>query len=144
MTQFTISNPDFEQTIRDSFTKQGIMAHLSATLTTVEAGKVVIEMPYSDNITQQDKFIHAGAITTIVDSACGYAALTLMPPHSRVLSIEYKINFLSPAQGVKAIAYGEVLKPGRTIMVCQGSVFMVDDTGQEKQCATMIATMIQR
>ena len=141
--QFHSQNPDFEQTVRNSFAKQGLLRHLEAQLMTVQPGHVSITLPYSASVTQQHGFFHAGAVTTIVDTACGYAALTLMPPHSDVLTIEYKVNFVSPAQGDYVIARAQVLKPGRTVTVCQGDVFGVFK-GQETLCSTMLATMIYR
>jgi uncharacterized protein (TIGR00369 family) len=92
-------------------------------------------MPFTDGLTQRHGFFHAGALTSIVDSACDYAALTLMPAGFEVLTIEYKINFLAPASGTSTIVHGRVLKPGRTVMVCQGEVVTVNDR-REKLCAT--------
>ena len=120
------------------------MRYLGASLADVSPGEVVIELPTSPNLTQQHGFVHAGAVTAVVDSACGYAALTLMPPHSDVLTVEYKVNLLAPAQGVKLIAIGRALKPGRTITVCQGEVFRVNEANEQTICATMLATMITR
>ncbi len=91
-------------------------------------------------LTQQHGFLHAGIVTTIVDSACGYAALSLMPPETGVLTIEYKVNLLAPASGARMIARGCVTKPGRTITVCSGDVFAVQADGSEKLVATMLAT----
>ena len=143
-TEFQIQNPAFVQTIRRVFNQQGLMHSLEAVLIAVEAGAVTIELPVTTKITQQHGFVHAGVLTSIVDTACGCAALTLMPPESHVLTVEYKVNFLSPAQGVKAVAKGHVVKPGRTITVCQGDVYMVDEAEQQKLCAIMLATMIRR
>lgn len=143
-THFQAQNPAFVQAVEDSFAHQGLLSHLGATLVAVEPGAVTIELPFSARITQQHGFVHAGALTSIVDTACGYAALTLMPAGSEVLSIEYKVNFLSPARGTKAVARGQVLKPGRTVTVCRGEVFMVDGSGQQTLCATMLATMMRR
>jgi uncharacterized protein (TIGR00369 family) len=144
MSQFQVQNASFIQAVRENFAQQGFMNYLGATLTHVAAGSITIELPFRNELTQQHQFIHAGALTTVVDSACGYAALTLMPLQSDVLTIEFKVNFLSPAQGVKAIAHGHVIKPGRSITVCQGDVFMVDSSGQQTLCTTMLATMIRR
>lgn len=144
MTHFEAQNPNFEQIVRDSFARQGFMDFLGARLTTVSPGEVIIELPTAPHLSQQHGFVHAGATTAVVDSACGYAALTLLPPNSEVLTIEFKANFLSPAQGAKLIAIGRVLKPGRTVNVYQGEVFGVNEAGKQKQCAIMTATIMCR
>jgi len=144
MTQFQVQNPAFEQEVRNSFAQQGFMDHLGAQLTAVSPGEVTIVLPISPNLSQQHDFVHAGATTAVVDSACGYATLTLMPPQCEVLTIEFKVNFLAPAQGVKLIAIGRVLKPGRTVTVCQGEVFAVNEAGDQKRCAFMTATIMRR
>ena len=136
---FEIQNPDYEALIRESFAKQGLLRHLGAELAEVEPGLVTIRLPFSENLTQQHGFFHAGAITSIVDVACGYAAFSLMPPNSEVLSVEFKVNFLAPAIGDEVVARGRVIKPGKTITACQGDVFALTN-GQEKLCSTMQAT----
>lgn len=138
---FQVKNPNFEQTVRDSFAKQGFMQHLNATLTEVSPGQMTITVPFSPNFTQQHGFFHAGVATSIVDVACGYAAYSLMPPNSEVLTIEFKTNFVAPAIGAQLIAIGKVLKPGSTVTVCQGDVFCVNE-GRQKLCATMLTSMI--
>ncbi|MFY9610716.1 MAG: PaaI family thioesterase [Blastocatellia bacterium] len=135
-------DPNFEERIRASFALQTIMKTIGARITRVSPGEVVIELAYREDLTQQHGFVHAGVITAIVDSACGYAALSLMPPDSGVLTVEYKVNFLSPAKGSTFSATGRVLKPGRTLTVCAGDVVAVDD-GKEKRVATMLATMMR-
>jgi uncharacterized protein (TIGR00369 family) len=102
---------------------------------------VHIEFSFVESLTQQHGYIHAGIVTSVVDSACGYAAYTLMPSDSEVLTIEYKVNFLSPAKGNKFKGIGRVLRPGRNITVCSGDVIAIDK-GKEKIVATMLATMI--
>ena len=144
MTQFNAQNSDFEQTVRDSFAQQGFMAFLRARLTDVSLGQVTIELPISPQLSQQHGFVHAGATTAVVDSACGYAALTLLPPDSEVLTVEFKLNLLAPAQGSQLLATGRVLKPGRTLTVCQGDVVASNDAGEEKLCAVMTATIMCR
>ena len=143
MTQtFTPRDPNYVKRIRDNFYKQTAMQTIGATLGEISPGEVHIDLPYSDHIVQQDGFLHAGIVTTIVDSACGYAAFTLMPANSRVLSIEFKVNLMSPAVGDRFVAIGKVIKPGRTITVCSGEVFAFD--GQEsKLVALMQATMMR-
>jgi uncharacterized protein (TIGR00369 family) len=132
-----------EKRIKDSFARQTMMVTIGASITRVEDGEVTIELPFRSDLTQQHGFFHAGVVTMIVDTACGYAALTQMPASAAVLTVEYKVNFLSPAESEKLIARGRVLKPGRTLMVCMGEVHSKKD-GKEKLVATMLATMIAR
>lgn len=136
------TEPDFEERVRASFARQTLMKTIGARMTRVSPGEVVIELTFREDLTQQHGFVHAGVITAIVDSACGYAALSLMPPDSGVLTVEYKANFLSPAKGSTFIATGRVVKPGRTLTVCSGDVVAVDE-GKEKTVATMLATMMR-
>jgi len=140
---FLPTNPDFETRVRESFAAQNLMATLRAEITHIAPGEVTIEMPFSDEFTQQNGFVHAGITTAIADSACGYAAFTLMPATASVLSVEFKVNLLSPALGERFIARAQVLKPGRTLTVCRGDVFAVKD-GTEKLIMTMLATMIAK
>ena len=107
----------YAQRVEDSFERQKIMKTLKATLVEVTPGTTVIQMPYRVEITQQHGFVHAGAMATILDSACGYAAYTLMAKDEAVLSIEYKINMLAPAKGKSVIARARVVRAGRTISV---------------------------
>lgn len=117
------------------------MASIGASLGVVAAGAVDVELPFRDDLTQQDGFLHAGIIATIADSACGYAAYTLMPANARVLSIEFKVNLLAPAVGERMIARGRVLRAGKTITVCRADVAAVLDRS-EKLIATMQGTMM--
>lgn len=144
MTQFEAQNPDYEQVVRASFAKQTFMEFLGAKLTAVSPGNVTIELPVTPNLSQQHGFVHAGATTAVVDSACGYATLTLLPTGSEVVTVEFKMNLLAPALGVKMIACGRVVRPGRTLTVCQGELFGEDQSGARKLCAIMTATMIRR
>lgn len=141
MANFQTQYPDFEEKVRQSFARQTVMKTIGAIMTRVAAGEVDIEMPFREDLSQQHGFIHAGIITTLIDSACGYAALTLMPEDAAVLTVEFKVNLLSPARGEKMIARGRVTKPGRTVTVCAGDVFALT-AGEEKLIATMLATMI--
>ncbi len=135
-------NPDFERLVRSSFDRQGLMGHLGARLTRVEAGAVDIEVPFRPELAQQHGYFHAGVTSSVVDTACGYAALTLMPESSEVLTIEFKVNLLAPAVGQALVARGRVVRAGRTITVCQGDAFGVTAEGQV-HCATMTATTIR-
>jgi uncharacterized protein (TIGR00369 family) len=134
-------DPDFEPRVRASFAKQQLMTTIGATLERVEPGRVDIRMPFRDDLTQQHGFLHAGAIATIADSACGYAALSLMPSQADVLSIEFKVNMLSPATGDAIVARGEVIRAGRSIMVCRADVYSIT-ASQEKLVAAMQGTMM--
>ena len=141
MNIFQPSDPNYESRIRISFDKQEVMKTIGAKLVKVMPGEVHIEFSFMESLTQQHGYIHAGIITSVVDSACGYAAYTLMPAESEVLTIEYKVNFLSPAKGNRFKGIGRVLRSGRNITVCSGDVIAVDK-GKEKIVATMLATMI--
>ena len=125
--------------IHDSFAKQGAMHTLGATIARVEHGEVELHMPFAATLTQQHGFIHAGMLSTLLDTACGFAAVTTMPLDSGILTIEFKINLLAPAKGQFFKAIGRVRKAGRTIVVAEGDVFAVND-GVEKLVATMSAT----
>jgi len=140
--EFQPTNPSFEADIRQSFSKQTAMTTIGAQLTKVDAGLVEISIPYSANLTQQNGYLHGGIITTIADSACGYAAYSLMPPGSEVLSVEFKVNLLRPAQGRSFVATAEVIKPGRTLTVARADVVSIGEDGKRELIATMQATMI--
>ena len=134
-------DPDFKNRVSRSFDAQAIMRTIGAELTRVDAGEVEIELPYNESLTQQDGFIHAGISATIMDSACGYAAFTLMPADARVLTIEFKINLLAPASGARFRAHGRVRKPGRSVTVAEGDLYAGDERG-EKLVATMTGTLM--
>ncbi|MBS0614401.1 MAG: PaaI family thioesterase [Proteobacteria bacterium] len=136
-----MSNPDVELRCRSSFEKQQFMTTLGARLTVVRPGEVVIELPFSARLTQQHGFLHAGAVTTIVDTACGYAALTLMPEGAAVLSVEFKINLMKPAVGTTFRAAGKVLKSGKSLTVCSGIVEALAEN-RWTTIAVMQATMM--
>lgn len=125
------------QRVRESFDRQAAMAFLGARLVSVSAGEVVIELPYREELTQQNGFLHAGVSTAVVDSACGYAALSLMPADCDVLSVEFKVNLLAPAKGTLFRAVGRVVKAGRTLTVCQGEL-----QADGKPVVMMVATMM--
>ena len=136
------TDQDFEARVRSSFGRQQAMALLGAEMTAVQAGMTEITLPFRDALTQQHGFVHAGIITAIADSACGYAALSLMPPDVGVLTIEFKVNLLNPAAGERFVARGRVVKPGRTIMVCTGEVVAERADGGQQTVALIQATMM--
>lgn len=138
---FEPSDPDHVARVRASFARQRMMETIGAVLERVAPGEVDIRVPFREAISQHHGFVHAGAITTAVDTACGYAALTLMPPGAGVLSIEFKVSLMSPGKGEAILARGRVVKPGRNVTFCQGEVFAIDG-GAEKLVATMSATMM--
>jgi uncharacterized protein (TIGR00369 family) len=133
----------YAQRTRDSFARQAAMATLGATLESVDSGRVVLAMAHKDSLTQQHGFVHAGMISAALDSACGYAAFSLMPEDAAVLTIEFKINLLAPARGPRFRFEGVVIKPGRTISVVDGRATQHDEDGaNEKLIATMTATVM--
>ena len=135
-------NPSFAEEIKQSFARQTIMGLIGAELGRVEPGVVEITLPYRADLAQQHGYLHAGIVTTIADSACGYAAYSLMPPDSGVLSVEFKVNLLRPAKGQTFIAVAEVVKSGKTLTVVRADVFGVTQDGQRELIATMLGTMI--
>ena len=141
MAQFEPRNPLYEQRVRDSFALQGVMHHMGAQLGLITPGAVDIELAWAKELTQQHGFLHAGVVSAALDSACGYAAFTLMVPEAEVLTIEFKINLLAPAQGERFRMEGRVLKPGRTITVCEGRAYAWHD-GSEKLIATMSCSLM--
>jgi uncharacterized protein (TIGR00369 family) len=132
---------DVEARVRRSFARQEYMATLGADLVHVAAGEVDIAVPFSERLTQQDGYLHAGVVAGALDSACGYAALTTMAAEAEVLTVEFKINLLAPAAGERLVARGRVLRSGRTLTVCRGDAVTISD-GLEKHVATLTATMI--
>jgi uncharacterized protein (TIGR00369 family) len=138
---FQPQDAGFDARVRASFGRQAAMATIGATLAQVEAGRVVIELPWAQALTQQHGFLHAGMVATALDSACGYAGFSLMPAEAAVLTIEYKINLLAPAKGERFRMEGLVIKPGRTVTVTEGKAFAIDG-GREKLIATMQCTLM--
>ena len=134
---------DFKQRTLDSFAKQPAMAMLGVTVESVEAGRVVLALAHRADLTQQHGFLHAGMVATALDSACGYAAFTLMPAGAGVLTIEFKINLLAPARGPLLHLEGVVKKAGRTISVVDGQAFQFEPGSSERKLvATMTATIM--
>jgi len=138
---FQPATDTFAQRVRASFARQGAMHTLGAQLARVEAGRVDIALDWAQALTQQHGFLHAGMLATALDSACGYAALTLMADDAAVLTIEFKINLLAPAKGQRFSLCGQVLKPGRTITVAEGRAWALDGE-REKLVATMACTLM--
>lgn len=131
----------FEKKVRESFAQQGLMTTLGAELSSVSKGAVEIRIPFDRRLSQQHDFVHAGAIASILDSSCGYAALSVAPPDADVLSIEFKVNLLSPAVGEWFVARGVVKRAGKKITVCAADAFAVRGK-DEKLIATMLATIM--
>jgi uncharacterized protein (TIGR00369 family) len=143
MTDVLPPHPDFQAVVRESFARQTFMAALGATLDEVAPGRIVVSVPFRAEHAQQNGFLHAGVITSVADSACGYAALTLAPPGYDVLAVEFKINLLRPAQAPRFVARAQVLRAGRTLTVARADVMGVTDRGEEL-VAAMMSTVIGR
>lgn len=141
MTNFETPEPNFAAKVRASFARQGLMTNIGASLISILPGEVEIEVAWREDLTQQQGFVHGAVIAAMVDTACGYAAFTLMPPDVEVVTVEFKINFVAPAVGDKIIARGRVTKAGKTLTVCAGDAFAVKE-GKEKLVATLQATMM--
>jgi len=136
-------NPDFEAVVRESFSRQTFMTALGATLEEVVPGRIAITVPFRAEHAQQNGFLHAGVITSIADSACGYSALTLAPAGYDVLAVEFKINLLRPATAPRFVARAEVLRAGRTLTVARADVYGLGPRGEEL-VAAMTSTVIAR
>lgn len=139
--EFKPADENFETRVRESFARQEVMKTINASILNVQAGEVELEFPFQAKLTQQHGFIHAGIVSTVLDSACGYAAFSLMREDAAVLTIEFKINLLSPAQGSHFRALGTVKKPGRNITVTEGELFAYRD-GKPKLVASMVGTIM--
>jgi uncharacterized protein (TIGR00369 family) len=135
-------DPATEARVRDSFGRQTMLATLGAVMTEVDPGRVVLEMPSDARFRQQFGYVHAGAVTTLVDTACGYAALTRMAPDREVLTVDFTTNFLAPAAGDRFRATATVLRAGRTIVVTRGEVHALSEGAEPRLVAAMQATMM--
>lgn len=142
MSQYEPVNPDYSARIRDSFARQGAMSHLGAIMTRVEPGSVDIELPFRPELAQQHGFFHGGVTGAIADTAGGFAAFTLIPADASMLTVEFKINLIAPADGEKLVATGRVVKPGRTLTICEMEVVAVKD-GTSTVCARGLQTLIR-
>ena len=138
---FHAEDAGFASRVRDSFERQGLMKHLGAELVDLGAGHATIRVPFRAELTQQHNYFHAGVSGAIADSACGYAAYTLMPADSSVLTVEYKLNLLAPADGDELTARARVVRSGKTLKVCAADVH-AKKNGKEVHCATMLATIM--
>ena len=141
MNEFSPSDPHYADRVRGSFRRQKVMALIGAELTRLTPGHCEIRLPHKPELTQQHGYIHGGIIGTIGDTAAGYAAYTLMPRDSSVLTIEYKMNLLAPGDGEALIARGEVVRAGRTLVVARAEVYAVKD-GRETLCASLLQTLM--
>jgi len=141
MKDFAPRDADYEARVRASFARQRVMATIGAGLSRVAPGEVEIELRFREDLTQQHGYLHAGIVAAVVDSACGYAALTLAPAGAEVVSIEFKLNLLAPALGERFVARARVRRAGRNITVCAGDLFALKGDA-EKVVATMLATMM--
>jgi len=138
---FNPADPGFEARVRASFARQGAMAHLGAELVRVEPGRVDIAMAYRPELAQQHGFFHAGLVSTIMDTAGGYAGFTLFPLDAAVLTVEFKVNLIAAADGERVVAEGRVIRSGRTLTVCQLDAF-VEKAGRRVHCATGVQTLM--
>jgi len=141
MPRFEPRNPDYRAVAIATFERQRAMRTLGISIARLEPGEVDLAMAYSAQFTQQDGFLHAGIITAGLDNACGIAAFTLMPPGSDILTVEFKTNLLAPANGERFVFRAHVVKPGRTLTVCEARAFAVAD-GVESLVATMTGTLM--
>ncbi len=136
-----ISDPHFAERVRASFERQNAMHLIQASMPLIEHGLTEIHLPHWQGIEQQHGFVHGGVVGMIADSAAGYAAMTMVSPAASVLTVEYKMNLVAPADGEKLIARGKVVRPGRTLIITQAEVFAVKD-GQQTLCALMQQTIM--
>ncbi len=139
---FEPADPDYERRTRESFARQGAMAHLGAQLVAVRPGHVQIQAAFRPELSQQHGFFHAGIVATIADSAGGYAAYTLFPAEAGVLTVEFKVNLMAPADGERIVADGRVIRSGRSITVAQFDVH-VEKAGRRTHCATGLQTIMR-
>ncbi len=141
MSQFKPADSLFRARVADSLSRQEVMRTLGLEIAQLEAGEITLTMPYAASYTQQHGFVHAGIIATALDNACGGAAFSLLPEGAAILTVEFKINLLAPARGDQFIFRGKVVKPGRTITVCEAHAFAISG-GDEKLIATMNGTLM--
>lgn len=139
---FQPKDPNFDERVRASFARQPTMQSLGVEITRLEPGEIELAMPYQQAFTQQHGFIHAGIVATALDSACGYAAFSLMPADAAVLTVEFKTNLLAPAQGERFLFRARVVKPGRTLTVCDAQALALTGGDDGRLVATMTGTLM--
>jgi uncharacterized protein (TIGR00369 family) len=139
---FTPLDSDFDRRVRASFARQQVMATLGIEISRLSPGEVELTMPYAAGYTQQHGFVHAGIVATALDSACGYAAFSLMPANAGVLTVEFKTSLLSPARGQRFIFQAQVVKPGKTLTFCEAKAFAEDGAAEPRLVASMTATLM--
>lgn len=138
---FEAQDPDYAKRVQESFLRQGMMTHLGAGLSDIKPGYCEIQVPFMPQLSQQHGYFHGGVVGSVADSAAGYAGYSLMPSNSSVLTVEYKLNLLSPADGDRLIARGHVVKLGRTLVIARANVLVVKHN-QEKLCAALLQTLM--
>ena len=136
-----IHDSHFAERVRASFAKQNAMSLIQASMPVIEHGMTEIHLPHWTGVEQQHGFVHGGVVGMIADSAAGYAAMTMVLATDSVLTVEYKMNLVAPADGEKLIARGRVVRPGKTLIITQAEVFAVKD-GRETLCALMQQTIM--
>lgn len=141
MTTPQARDPNFEARTRDSFTRQQFMETLGTELVSVTAGRVEMRLQYREALGQQHGFFHGGVIGTLADNAAGYAAFSLLASEDSLLTVEYKVNIVAPGKGDALVAVGSVLKPGRSLTVCEAKIY-AETAGERKLCATALATLM--
>ncbi|MDP2169780.1 MAG: PaaI family thioesterase [Rhodocyclaceae bacterium] len=139
--RFPPRDPQWNEKVRESFARQGAMDLIGASLVDVWPGGCEIHLPYRADLSQQHGFFHAGITSTVVDSAAGFAGFSLMAANSSVLSVEFKINLLAPADGELMIATGEVIKSGKNLVITKGDAWVVKQ-GKITHCAMMQQTLM--
>ncbi len=138
---FTPCDPQYAERVQRDFDRQEVLRTMQISIERIEPGEVVLSMPFQSALTQQHGFLHAGVVATLIDTACGYAAFTLMPADAQVLSVEFKVNLMRPSRGDRFTAVGRVRKAGRTVSVVEGDL-LAHDADQQKLVATMNGTMM--
>ena len=134
-------DPNYDQRTRASFDRQGFMHHLGAQIVELRPGSIAVEVRFDEPLSQQHGYFHGGVVAALADVASGYAAFSLLEPDASNVTVEFKLNLLAPADGERLIARGSVIKPGRTLTVCQSNVFSVRGA-EEKLCATALGTFM--
>ena len=140
--KFQPKDPQFAARVRANFARQRTMQTLGVEIIRLDPSEIELAMPYDAAFTQQHGFIHAGIMATVLDSACGYAAFSLMPADAAVLTVEFKTNLLAPAKGERFLFRAHVVKPGRTLTVCDGRAFAVENSADERLVATINGTLM--